>query len=142
MRLADTPEHAAVDGTVITMTPALVLGEPRIEALFAPCRECVALRCGRRSCGNAARRGSSSSSKKKSTSSVAAARASQGPPSSRVSSGRGWGLQCDVPALDFKDSARVPDRSRQRQQVYERNFYVNGEDGGGCNRDNRAQARK
>jgi len=43
VRLADAPEHDAKDGATITLSPALLRGDPRLEALFAPFRECVVL---------------------------------------------------------------------------------------------------
>lgn len=43
MRLADAPEHDAADGTTITLSPALLRGDTRLEALFAPFHECVVL---------------------------------------------------------------------------------------------------
>jgi hypothetical protein len=43
VRLADAPEHAVIDGATITLPPALLRGDARLEALFAPFRECVVL---------------------------------------------------------------------------------------------------
>lgn len=43
MRLADAPAHDAADELTLTLSPALLRGEPRLEALFAPFRECVVL---------------------------------------------------------------------------------------------------
>ena len=43
MRLADAPEHDAVDGATIALSPSLLRGDARLEALFAPFRACVVL---------------------------------------------------------------------------------------------------
>lgn len=43
MRLADAPDAASLDGAVITLSSALLRGDPRLEALFAPFRTCVVL---------------------------------------------------------------------------------------------------
>ncbi|MEA2750967.1 MAG: hypothetical protein QOI41_5110 [Myxococcales bacterium] len=43
MRLADAPADDAADGTSITLSPALLRGDARLEALFEPFRECVVL---------------------------------------------------------------------------------------------------
>ena len=43
MRLAEAPEPDAADGSTITLSPALLRGDARLEALFAPFRECVVL---------------------------------------------------------------------------------------------------
>jgi hypothetical protein len=43
VRLADAPDHDAKDRPTITLSPALLRGDPRLEALFAPFRECVVL---------------------------------------------------------------------------------------------------
>lgn len=43
MRLAEAPEPETADGTTITLPPGLLRGDPRLEALFAPFRECVVL---------------------------------------------------------------------------------------------------
>ena len=43
MRLADAPEPSVADGATIALTPALLRGDARLEALFAPFRECVVL---------------------------------------------------------------------------------------------------
>jgi hypothetical protein len=43
VRLADAPEHDAKDGPILTLSPALLRGDPRLEPLFALFRECVVL---------------------------------------------------------------------------------------------------
>jgi hypothetical protein len=45
VRLADAPDHDArrADGPSITLSPALLRGDTRLEALFAPFSECVVL---------------------------------------------------------------------------------------------------
>jgi hypothetical protein len=43
VRRADAPEDDAKDGTTLTLSPARLRGDPRLEALFAPFRECVVL---------------------------------------------------------------------------------------------------
>lgn len=43
MRLADAPEGATTEGATLTLTPSLLRGDARLEALFAPFRECVVL---------------------------------------------------------------------------------------------------
>ncbi len=43
MRLADAPDHDAADGPSITLSAALLRGDERLVALFAPFRECVLL---------------------------------------------------------------------------------------------------
>lgn len=43
VRLAEAPEHDAVDDATITLPPALLRGDPRLEALFAPFHACVVL---------------------------------------------------------------------------------------------------
>ena len=43
MRLADAPEPSSVDGASLALTPALLRGDARLEALFAPFRQCVVL---------------------------------------------------------------------------------------------------
>lgn len=43
MELADAPGPDVVDGAAITLTAALLRGDPRLEALFEPFRECVLL---------------------------------------------------------------------------------------------------
>ncbi|CAN5925597.1 hypothetical protein BH11MYX4_BH11MYX4_06550 [soil metagenome] len=43
MRLADAPDQEASDGPIIELTPALLRGDARLIALFAPFRECVVL---------------------------------------------------------------------------------------------------
>jgi len=43
VRLADAPEPGALDGATLTLPAALLRGDPRLEALFAPFRECVVL---------------------------------------------------------------------------------------------------
>lgn len=55
MRLADAPEGAAVDGPSIAFPAGLLRGDPRLEALFAPLRECVVLHEAEFHEGNAAR---------------------------------------------------------------------------------------
>lgn len=45
MRLADAPDDPSVDqaAKTLALSPALLRGDPRLEALFAPFRECVVL---------------------------------------------------------------------------------------------------
>lgn len=43
MRLAEAPEPESADGRIITLAPGLLRGDPRLEALFEPFRECVVL---------------------------------------------------------------------------------------------------
>ena len=43
MRLADAPEGTSIDGPAISLPGPLLRGNPRLEALFAPFRECVVL---------------------------------------------------------------------------------------------------
>jgi hypothetical protein len=43
VRLADVSDPTAVDGPTITLPPALLRGDARLEALFAPFHECVVL---------------------------------------------------------------------------------------------------
>ena len=43
MRLADAPAQDEPDGSLITVAPALLRGDARLEALLAPFRECVVL---------------------------------------------------------------------------------------------------
>jgi hypothetical protein len=43
VQLADAPGSQTEDGTTIALAPALLRGDPRLEALFAPFRECVVL---------------------------------------------------------------------------------------------------
>jgi hypothetical protein len=43
MRLADAPVPNVVDGATIAHSPSLLRGDARLEALFAPFRECVVL---------------------------------------------------------------------------------------------------
>lgn len=43
MRLADAPDDALVDGPALSLSPALLRGDPRLEALFAPFDACVVL---------------------------------------------------------------------------------------------------
>lgn len=42
-RLADAPAPDEADGARITIAPGLLRGDPKLEALFAPFRECVVL---------------------------------------------------------------------------------------------------
>jgi hypothetical protein len=41
--LADAPDATVKDGATIALTPALLVGDPRLEKLFARFRECVVL---------------------------------------------------------------------------------------------------
>jgi hypothetical protein len=43
VQLADAPEQAVIDGPTLTLPAALLRGDSRLEALFAPFRECVVL---------------------------------------------------------------------------------------------------
>jgi hypothetical protein len=56
VKLADAPEDATrVDGATIALTPALLRGDARLLALFAPFRECVVLHEALTHDGSAAR---------------------------------------------------------------------------------------
>jgi hypothetical protein len=43
VRLADAPDLTTVDGATFALSPALLRGDPRLEALFLPFQACVAL---------------------------------------------------------------------------------------------------
>lgn len=148
VRLADTPEHAAVDGTVITMTPALLRGEPRLEALFAPFRECVELRWVAGDAHAGTQRAEAARRRPRRRARAPLQRRERASPPARSGTSRapckltGCNLGNGRPLWTGFSAMCPPSTSRTAPALltvrvngnsYESNFHVNGEDGGGCN---------